>query len=213
MRPRRRKHQDRRMAACEGVRLNNPTEKKGAIRNLFPHPEQPLHLEIGYGKGQFVTTLASQHPEINYIAMEREEIVGLVAMEKAVAAGLTNVLFLIDDAALLSDIFEPGEIDRIYINFCDPWHKHRHYKRRLTYRQRLQTYLTLLSPEGEIHFKTDNEPLFRFSLGEFDFCMKRIFTTEDLHSSPLAKENIMTEYETFFSSKGMPIYSIHAVRK
>ena len=106
---------------------------------------------------------------------------------------LPNIRFILDDAEKLPQIFLPGELERIYINFCDPWHKHRQFKRRLTYRERLKTYQNLLLPGGEIWFKTDNYMLYHFSTFEFDACMDRYFSTDDLHHSEYAAGNIMTE--------------------
>lgn len=209
MRPRKKTHLDTRLAACSAIMVAPAAIQKGAIQSFFPSV-QPLHLEIGCGKGQFICTLAQQNPHINFVAMEREPSIIVMAAERATAMQLTNIRFLLDDAKYLSERFAPGEINRIYINFCDPWHKRRQTKRRLTYRSNLVTYQALLCECGELWFKTDNEPLYRFSLGEFRAVMPAYFTTEDLHASKYAAENIMTEYETHFSSLGQPIFSIRS---
>lgn len=210
MRPRKKTNLQPRLAACASIIIQNPLEKKGLLRQEFPNPEAPLHLEIGCGKGQFARALAALHPDINFIAMEREPNVAVIATEHALADGLTNLRFLLEDAEKLPLMFQPEELDQIYINFCDPWHKHRQFKRRLTYRGKLEVYLKLLKPGGELHFKTDNYMLYHFSTFEFGAVFPAYFTTKDLHHSQYAQENIMTEYETYFSNLGQPIYSIRA---
>ncbi len=212
MRPRKKTNLIPRLEACSAVILQDPVSLKGQIREAFPNPDAPLHLEIGCGKGQFICELAARHPEINFIAMEREPNVAVIATEKALAAepALSNLRFILDDAEKLPDIFLPEELSRIYINFCDPWHKHRQYKRRLTWRGRLEIYKKLLCPGGELHFKTDNYMLYHFSTFEFAAALPAYFSTTDLHHSEYAQENIMTEYETYFSNLGQPIYSIRA---
>lgn len=210
MRPRKKPNLNPRLTACQAVILSDPAAHKGEIRACFPNPNAPLHLEIGCGKGQFICALAAKHPEINFIAMEREENIAVIAVERATQLNLPNLRFMIEDAQRLADIFLPAELFCIYINFCDPWHKRRQYKRRLTYRGRLEVYKVLLCDGGEVRFKSDNEPLYRFSLGEFSAAMPACFTTEDLHQSEFAQDNIMTEYEARFSALGQPIYSIHA---
>ena len=210
MRPRKKTNLIPRLEVCAPVILQQPAEQKGHLREAFADPGAPLHLEIGCGKGQFICTLAQQHPEINFIAMEREANVAVIATERALALGLPNLRFIIADAEQLPQMFEEGELSRIYINFCDPWHKHRQFKRRLTYRGRLEVYKKLLDDTGEIWFKTDNYMLYHFSTFEFDAVMTRYFTTTDLHNSIYAADNIMTEYETYFSNLGQSIYSIRA---
>ncbi|MEM1485223.1 tRNA (guanosine(46)-N7)-methyltransferase TrmB [Oscillospiraceae bacterium PP1C4] len=210
MRPRKKPNLNPRLAVCESIIIHEPVSLKGHIREQFSNPDAPLHLEIGCGKGQFVCALAARYPEVNFVAMEREENVAVIAIERAVKAGVSNVRFIIDDAEHLPEMFSPAEISQIYINFCDPWHKRRQYKRRLTYRGRLETYKTLLADDGELWFKSDNEPLYRFSCFEFSAAMPPYFSTEDLHESEVASENIMTEYEAHFSGLGQPIFSIRA---
>lgn len=144
----------------------------------------PIHVEFGTGRGKFITTLAKQNPHINYIAMEIKEEVLLKAVEKAVENELNNILFVWGDVNNILDYFGKGELSRVYVNFCDPWPKKRWYKRRLTYRGFLENYKKLLNDSGEIHFKTDNEKLFEFSLNEFseaDLKLKNI--TLDLVNS------------------------------
>ena len=210
MRPRKKKHGEERLAACADILISQPEERRGKLKTCFQNPELPLHVELGCGKGAFILQMAQCYPNINFLALEREKNVLVTATEQALPFALPNLRFILGDALGLRNLFEPGEVERIYINFCDPWHKRKQYKRRLTYRENLRIYLEVLQPKGEIYFKTDNEPLFRFSVGEFDDCMERYFTTENLHQSDCAADNIMTEYETAFTEKGMPIYSIRA---
>lgn len=198
-----------RLAACEALLLHAP--KQGEIKTRYPNPGAPLRLEIGCGKGGFICETAGRHPDINFLAMEREPNVLVSALELAKEAALPNLLFLQGDAdVLLQEIFAPEELDRVYINFCDPWHKNRHAKRRLTHRARLEQYRKLLRPDGQLIFKTDNLKLYNFSLEEFDAAFPPYFTTCDLHGSEYGPENVMTEYERRFSELGQPIYSIRA---
>lgn len=210
MRPRKKTNLNPRLEACAAVLIVDALAVKGQLRAQFENPAAPLQLEIGCGKGQFICELAARNPAVNFVAMEREENVAVIATERAMHLGVRNVRFIIDDAELLPALFLPGELSRVYINFCDPWHKHRQFKRRLTYRGRLRDYQRLLAPDGEVRFKTDNEPLYRFSCFEFAAAMPPYFNTTDLHDSLFANENIMTEYETYFSALGQPIYAIYA---
>ena len=205
MRMRRKKHREDRMEKCADLMLKEPFPK-GEILKVFKN-ENPVHIEIGCGKGGFITSLAEENPDINYIAIEKNGDVLVLAMEKAVNKGLKNVRFIYGDATYLNDIVDVGEISRIYINFCDPWHKSGHAKRRLTHRNYLEKYKNLLSPKnGEVFFKTDNRKLFEFSLNECaDLGLKMSNITLDLHNSGY-EGNIMTEYEKLFSEQGMPIY-------
>lgn len=212
MRPRKKANLGPRLAACEALLIREPETKKGMLRQAFPNPDAPLHLEIGCGKGRFIVEQAKQHPEINFLAMEREDNVIISALElaKQQEPALQNVRFLLADASGLPQMVEEEALERICINFCDPWHKHRHFKRRLTWRGNLEVYKRLLKPGGEIHFKTDNYMLYHFSLFEFGAALPFYFKTTDLHNSELAQGNIMTEYETYFSNLGQPIYAIRA---
>ncbi|WP_250675698.1 tRNA (guanosine(46)-N7)-methyltransferase TrmB [Paraclostridium ghonii] len=173
----------------------------------------PIHVEFGTGRGKFITTLAKQNPNINYIAMEIKEEVLLKAVEKAVENNLTNIKFVWGDVNNILTYFEKSELSRIYVNFCDPWPKKRWNKRRLTYRGFLENYKMLLNKEGEIHFKTDNEKLFEFSLNEFceaDLKLKNI--TFDLANSEF-DDNVTTEYEDKFMSYGMKIYRVEGMKR
>ena len=170
----------------------------------------PIHLEIGCGKGDFITGMALSHPDINFVAIEKVEDVLVMAMEKAFSADLKNVLFISDDAETIESIFKKGELSRIYLNFSDPWKKNKQAKRRLTHKNFLDRYKNVLNNGDYIWFKTDNKSLFEFSLNSFaqeNFKMSNI--TFDLHSSNF-EGNIMTEYEKRFTDMGMPIYRVEA---
>ncbi len=193
--------------------IQNPKEQKGNWQAVFPS-KQPLHIEIGMGKGQFLTELASAHPTINYIGIERYSSVLLRALQKMDLLPLPNLRFLCMDAAEITDVFEKGEVSRIYLNFSDPWPKERHAKRRLTSRQFLQRYDQILAKDGRLEFKTDNQDLFTFSLSELSEAGWHLEAcTRDLHHDEVLNEgNIMTEYEKKFSSKGHPICRLIASR-
>lgn len=170
--------------------------------------ENPVYIEIGAGKGDFITTLAKQNPHINYLAFEK--CADVIAIAATKAEGISNLRFANIDAELIDRVFSKGSIARIYLNFSDPWPKGRHRKKRLTHKNFLQKYETILVPGGEIHFKTDNQRLFRFSLLETkEYGMEWLLVTFDLHKE-YPEGNIMTEYETRFSSMGYPIQKLIA---
>lgn len=193
--------------------IHQPQEQKGNWNALFGN-HHPIHLEIGMGKGRFLTALAQQNPDINYIGIERYDSVLYRAIEKREEVSeLPNLYYLCEDAQNLCEIFAPNEISRIYLNFSDPWPKDRHAKRRLTSKDFFSRYHNILAPTGEVMFKTDNRLLFDFSLEqvpEAGWTLRDV--TYDLHHSPYAAENIMTEYEEKFSSKGNPIFRLVAYR-
>ena len=172
--------------------------------------DNPIHAEFGTGRGKFLTTHAKNNPDINYIAMEVKEEVLLKAVEKAAEANLTNIVFVWGDVNNILDYFEEGELSRIYINFCDPWPKKRWAKRRLTHSNYLEKYYNILNEDGEIHFKSDNEKLFEFTLNEI---CKNKWNLKNI-SLDLANnedfENITTEYEDKFMSQGLKIYRCEA---
>ena len=204
MRPRKKTNLAPRLAACAPVVIQSPEEKKGRIREQFPSPAAPLHLELGCGKGAFICELASLHPEINFVAMEKEANVAVIATERAMEARLPNLRFILGDAGRLSEIFLPGEVGRIYINFCDPWPKTNQKKRRLTHGNFLQLYRRVLPMGGEIHFKSDNDKLFEWSLEEipqFGFRLSQV--TRDLHAD--GPVGVMTDYEAKFYQQGVTI--------
>lgn len=193
--------------------IHDPVMLYGHWEDVF-EKKQPLHLEIGMGKGRFITSLASLHPEINYIGIEMYNSVLYRALQKLDAMGeeaLSNLRLLSFDATGLTDIFGPGEINRIYLNFSDPWPKARHAKRRLTSSVFLDRYDKVLSADGQIEFKTDNRGLFDFSVEEVKTSEKWTISqiTYDLHNDPVMRQgNVMTEYEEKFSAKGNPIYKM-----
>lgn len=191
--------------------LEEPEKYKGKWREFFGN-DKPIHVEIGCGKGQFISKMSLKNPDINYIAIERQKLVIVTALRKSREMGVgDNIRFMCADVSDLLNYFEPNEIDRLYINFCDPWPRKKWAKRRLTHKNFLAIYEKLFENGGEINFKTDNRGLFEFSLNEFEaqkgWIMKNI--TLDLHNSDF-EGNIMTEYEEKFSSKGMPIYRLEA---
>ncbi len=208
MRMRRKKNLDSRLENCGALLVSEPQQYKGKWRELFGS-EGELHLEIGCGKGDFVLESAKRRPDVMFVAVERYKNVLLLAMEKVRDAGVKNVLFLDVDAAQLGDIFAQGEIDRIYLNFSDPWPPKKRHKRRLTHANYLTVYDSFLKKGGEIHQKTDNTGLFEFSLCSFSqFGYTLYDVTFDLHSTDF--DNIMTEYERNFTSQGMKIYRLVA---
>ncbi|MBQ8248860.1 MAG: tRNA (guanosine(46)-N7)-methyltransferase TrmB [Clostridia bacterium] len=212
MRMRKKKHGAERISACSDIIIQNQVINTENVSEIFGNDtKRPLWLEIGCGKGAFVCGLAGKNPDVNLIALERIADVAMLAMEKCKAAELTNVRFIVGDVAKLWDIFEDGVIDRIYLNFSDPWPKAGHAKRRLTHRNFLNQYRRILKPDGAIFFKTDNRGLFDFSLEEMresGFRLENI--TYDLHNSEWAENNIMTEYEKNFSEKGFSINRVEA---
>ena len=189
----------------------NPKEQKGKWREAFAS-DAPIHVEIGMGKGKFITKLAELHPEINYVGVEKYASVLIRAIEKKRGReDLKNLAFLAVDATELPEIFDKDEVDRIYLNFSDPWPKERHARRRLTSGEFLARYEQFLKPGGEICFKTDNRALFDFSLEEAkDAGWELSEVTYDLHHSEYAEGNVMTEYEEKFSAQGNPIHRLVA---
>lgn len=194
------------IAANEYV-IQAPEQKKSQWSSVFGN-QNPIHIEIGMGKGRFLTELAQKNPEINYLGIEKYSSVLIRAIEKRSSLELPapNLFFLRMDAEQIAEIFAPGEIARIYLNFSDPWPKDRHAKRRLTSKEFLARYGRSLAADGWIEFKTDNQPLFAFSLEEAAAAgWETREVTFDLHHSEWAEGNVMTEYEERFSSKGNPI--------
>jgi len=191
--------------------INDPSLFKGKWKESVFSNTNPLHIEIGMGKGQFLTTLAINNPQINYIGIERYTSVLLRAVQKVEELDIPNLRFICFDASEIESIFEPNEVDQIYLNFSDPWPKDRHAKRRLTSSTFLGRYNSVLSLQGHIEFKTDNRPLFDFSLDEIiNTSPWHIDSfTYDLHNDSVLNEgNVMTEYEEKFSSKGNPICKV-----
>ncbi len=195
--------------------IKNPQEYAGSWQNAF-EKAAPLHIEIGMGKGQFLIQMAKLHPEINYLGIERYTSVLLRAVQKMEEDPLPNLRFLCFDATEITEIFAPGEVDQIYLNFSDPWPKDRHAKRRLTSTQFLERYDVILKKDGHIEFKTDNRDLFDFSVDEINASLvwKLDLVTYDLHAdATLCEGNVMTEYEERFSSMGNAICKLIASRR
>ncbi|MEK4138089.1 tRNA (guanosine(46)-N7)-methyltransferase TrmB [Kurthia sp. FSL E2-0154] len=190
--------------------VQNPENYRGRWNELFGN-DHPLHIEVGTGKGQFVTGMALANPEVNYIGIELFDSVMMKACEKALDAGSpSNLRLLRVNGADLEKYFSKNDVDRLYLNFSDPWPKSRHAKRRLTHEGFLKLYEAVLVDNGEIHFKTDNRGLFEYSLISMtDYGMKLKLVSLDLHADNPA-DNIMTEYEEKFSAKGQPIYRVEA---
>lgn len=192
--------------------IQEPQKNRGIWNRVFGN-DHPIHIEVGMGKGKFLMELASLHPEINYIGIERYSTVMLKAIQKLEQLELPNIYFMCIDALILADIFEPGEVGRIYLNFSDPWPKDRHAKRRLTSPRFMEVYDNILSKEGTVEFKTDNRGLFDYSLESIPAAGWKVTAhTFDLHHSEMAGGNVMTEYETKFSGEGKAICKLIAVR-
>ena len=231
-----------RTEACAEHFFDDPTQNKGHWRQACNMPEDcELYVEIGCGKGAFSEQMAKKNPDVCYVAIEREPSCCLLAMEKATRENLKNLFFIRGDATLMLDFFDAKEVDRIFINFCDPWTRQNKPKRRLTYRAFLDMYRQFVGREalarqkaegvakklvglelkdkaiarhecqvlkdgGQIHFKTDNDPLFDFSLEEFEASgWSTTCVTRDLHHSEWDKENIRTEFESKYAEQGIPI--------
>ncbi len=185
-------------------------EKRGKWNTVFGN-DHPVYLEVGMGKGRFITELAALYPERNYIGIEKYSSVLLRALEKREQhEELTNLFFLRMDAEELPEVFGPNEVSGIYLNFSDPWPKDRHAKRRLPSKEFLARYSQILKPEGRVEFKTDNRPLFDFALDQVKETDWRLEAcTFDLHhDKKMMQGNIMTEYEERFSSQGNPIFKM-----
>ncbi len=175
--------------------VNQPELVKGRWNEEIFHNENPIRMEVGMGKGKFLMELAQIHPEINFIGVERYSSVLLKAIQKMEELKLPNVRFLCEDAGELAEMFEEGEVDRLYLNFSDPWPKDRHAKRRLTSPGFMAVYDKILKADGAVEFKTDNQGLFAYSLEAIPEAGWKIdLYTYDLHSSPYADGNVMTEY-------------------
>ena len=185
--------------------IQEPETRRGNWDQVFCN-SNPIEIEVGMGKGRFIMELAQTHPDINYIGIERYSSVLLRGLEKRSQLDLDNILFMCIDAKTLPDIFAPGEVSRIYLNFSDPWPKDRHAKRRLTSPAFMGVYGKILAPGGTVEFKTDNRELFEYSLESIPASGWTILShTFDLHNSPMAEGNVMTEYEMKFAGEGKPI--------
>ncbi|KGR87783.1 tRNA (guanosine(46)-N7)-methyltransferase TrmB [Lysinibacillus odysseyi] len=190
------------------VIIPNPEDYKGKWHEVFGNPN-PVHIEVGTGKGQFVLGMAKQNPDINYIGIELFDSVIVSALERVVEAEKpANLRLLKVNGAKLQEYFTKNDVSRVYLNFSDPWPKKRHAKRRLTHEGFLKLYESILIDKGEIHFKTDNRGLFEYSLVSMNhYGMRLNYVSLDLHAE-MPEDNIMTEYEEKFSAKGQPIYRL-----
>ncbi len=203
MRMRKMKNLEPRTEACAAYRITEPNTRQGAWRQLKPDATA-LWVEVGCGKGKFTAETAAANPDVLLIAIERCREAMVVAMEKAKNMGLTNVFFVDMDVALMEGCFDFGEIDRLFINFPDPWPRSKNAKRRLTFRTFLRMYSRVIREGGEIHFKTDNAPLFEFTLEELELVgLPAKNVTRDLHAN--GPVGIMTGYEEKFHALGTPI--------
>ncbi len=203
MRMRKKKNLQPRMDACSDCWIRDPERLRGHWRALYPQAKS-LEVELGCGKGRFTAGTAKAQPDTLLIAVEKVPDAMVVAMERVTAKGLKNVFFLDADAALLPMLFAAGEVDRLYINFCDPWPKSNQKKRRLTHGNFLKKYRQVLKEGGQIHFKTDNDKLFEWSLEEipqFGFLLSEV--TRDLHAN--GPVGVMTDYEAKFYGEGKNI--------
>ncbi len=209
MRMRKKKNGDARLAACAEFLLDDIEKPMTDPAKDIGMIGAPVYLEIGAGKGGFACEMAKTHPNCAYFAMERVTDCVILAAELAKATKAersNNLRFITDTADNLLHIFAPGTVDAIFLNFSDPWQKKGYAKRRLTHRKYLSLYMNLLKDGGIIRFKTDNVPLFDFSIEEISNMGLLIDKlTRDLHNSEWSKGNIMTEYETAFSSQGISI--------
>ena len=208
MRMRKKKNLLPRMEACGALLVADPRALRGRWRELLPDARE-LRVELGCGKGGFTAKTAASEPGVLLIAVEKVPDAMVVAMERAKNDDLKNVWFVDGDAALLPDMFAPGEIDRLYINFCDPWPKSNQKKRRLTHGNFLKKYRQVLARGGQIHFKTDNDKLFEWSVEEipqFGFALSEV--TDDLHANGAV--GVMTDYVAKFHELGTPIHRLVA---
>lgn len=204
----------REMIAASDYVIHEPQNYKGKWNEIFGN-DHPIYIEIGMGKGRFIMDLARMNPHINYVGIEKYSSVLLRGVQKMESDPLPNICFIRMDAEEIISVFGREEVDRIYLNFSDPWPKDRHAKRRLPSREFLSRYDQILVRDGVIEFKTDNHDLFQFALEELEpagWQLKQM--TEDLHhNEEMLPGNVMTEYEERFSSMGNPIYKYVIARK
>ena len=210
LRMRKRSNLGPRMEKCAEYLIDDPAALRGKWLESFPGYDR-LYLELGCGKGRFTADTAELMPDTLYIAMEKVPDAMILAMERVRERGIKNVRFIDGDAIKLAEMFAPGEAARIYINFCDPWPKSRDAKHRLTFPGFLRLYADVLPLGGEIHFKTDNTPLFSWSLEQFEnegWALSE--KTNDLHTN--GPVGVMTDYEAKFHAQGFPINRVVAVK-
>ncbi|NLL75798.1 MAG: tRNA (guanosine(46)-N7)-methyltransferase TrmB [Clostridiales bacterium] len=205
----------REIIGMSGFVIHEPENQKGNWQSIFGN-NNPIHIEIGMGKGRFIMDMAKAYPDINYIGIEKYSSVLLRAVQKMEQEKevIPNVRFIRMDAEVIEEVFEKEEVERIYLNFSDPWPKDRHAKRRLPSKEFLARYDKILKKDGRLEFKTDNKELFMFALEELGVAGWRAEKVSyDLHhDEEMMQGNIMTEYEDKFSSLGNPIYKYIIVR-
>ncbi|MDO4635371.1 MAG: tRNA (guanosine(46)-N7)-methyltransferase TrmB [Streptococcus sp.] len=209
MRVRKRKGAEKHLQEHSEYVILEPEKVRGNWQSVFGN-DNPIHIEVGSGKGAFITGMALQNPDINYIGIDIQVSVLSYALDKVIESQAPNVRLLLVDGSSLTNYFNDGEISLLYLNFSDPWPKTKHEKRRLTYKSFLDTYRQILPENGEIHFKTDNRGLFEYSLSsmsQYGMVFNHVWL--DLHASDY-EGNVMTEYEAKFSSKGQVIYRLEA---
>ncbi len=212
MRMRKKKNLIPRMERCSRVYVQDGFALRGRWRETLMPEAKELRVELGCGKGKFTAETAAQHPDILFVAIEKVADALVVAMERAAGLGLKNAFFLVGDAELLAEYFAPDEADRLYINFCDPWPRNPHAKRRLTHRGFLELYRQVLKDGGQVEFKTDNAPLFSFSVREFPragYELREV--TDNLHAA--GPQGVMTDYEERFYAEGVPIHRCVGVKQ
>lgn len=203
MRMRKKPNMPRRIESCGAVHIADPENYRGKWREMIPGYKE-LHLEVGCGRGRFTTETALCNPDILFVGVERVPEALIIGMECAARESIPNLRYLIGDASGLRNFFAPGEADRIYINFCDPWPNNGHKKRRLTHEGFLSIYKEILRPGSELHFKTDNDGLFEFSLAQFEkagFALSEV--TRNLHENGPC--GVMSDYELKFYGQGVSI--------
>lgn len=203
-RMRKKKNLDARLLRCAAYQISDPRAMRGHWRDLFPAARQ-LWLELGCGKGRFTVETAARNPDVLFIAIERVADALVMSMERAMERELSNVFFICDDVANLPEFFAQGEVDLLYINFCDPWPSKKHAKRRLVHEGFLKSYRDLIPDGGQIHFKTDNKPLFAFALTQFPragYTLSEV--TYDLHKND--PQVVMTDFEAVFHEQEVKIH-------
>jgi len=211
---RKKKNAEARLLACSEYLMTAPVSPFSAPYEAFGREKSPVFLEIGAGKGGFACGMVKKNPEVCYLAMERVTDCVVLAAERAKEEGVShNLKFIVDTADNLMKIFECGTVDKIFLNFSDPWSKKGYAKRRLTHRRYLAVYMNLLRTGGTLRFKTDNVGLFDFSLSEIEAMgLQCRIVTRDLHASEYMADNVVTEYEANFSSQGVKINMLEVVK-